>query len=54
MSLTRGQTSPYLDMMKANVADLSVDIIERSGHYPQIERPAATNAAIDAFLKGLA
>ena len=54
VSLARGQTSPYIDIMKSKVADVSIDIVEGSGHYPQIERPQQTNAAIERFLQRLA
>lgn len=53
VSLRQGQTSPYIEMMKSKVTDLSIDIVEDSGHYPQIERPLETNAAIAQFLRRL-
>jgi pimeloyl-ACP methyl ester carboxylesterase len=53
VSLARGQTSPYLEMMKSKVAAVSIDIVEDSGHYPPIERAENTNAAINQFVQRL-
>ena len=49
-SLKKGQTTPYLDMLRANVANARVQIIEDTGHFPQLDESALTNAAIDSFL----
>lgn len=48
--LSRGQTSPYLDLLREKIQRLSIKIVEASGHYPQVERPAETNAALKRFL----
>lgn len=50
MSLRRGQASPYLDMLRRAIPDVSVTIIEDTGHFPQLEEPGQTNAMLDAFL----
>lgn len=52
-SLRQGQSSPYLDMLREAVPDASVEIIEDTGHFPQFEQPALTNAAFDRFLAAL-
>lgn len=49
-SLRPGQTTPYLDMLSATVADLQTAIIPDTGHFPQLDEPAATNSAISEFL----
>lgn len=53
ISLSRGETSPYLELLKSTVTDLTVTIVPDSGHYPQIEQAQATNAAIEAFLESI-
>lgn len=49
-SLEPGQTTPYLDMLRSAVPGASVEIIENTGHFPQLEQPARTNALLAAFL----
>jgi pimeloyl-ACP methyl ester carboxylesterase len=53
-SLREGQGSPYLDMLRAGVPELAVEIVPDCGHFPQIDAPSATNAAIGRFLASLA
>ncbi len=50
LSLSRGQTSPYVDMLRAKVPGVAIEIIAGVGHYPQLERPTETNALIEAFI----
>jgi len=52
--MKEGQTSPYLDFLTRNKPDAQVAIVADIGHFPQLERPAETNAIIERFLKGLA
>jgi pimeloyl-ACP methyl ester carboxylesterase len=49
-SMRRGQTTGYLDTLRASVPTARVEIVENSGHFPQLEEPARTNALIDSFL----
>jgi pimeloyl-ACP methyl ester carboxylesterase len=49
-SLREGQTSPYLDMLRANVPSARVEVIPDTGHFPQIDESARTNALIEDFL----
>lgn len=48
-----GQTSPYLDMLRTNVPSARVEIIPDTGHFPQFDAAAQTNALIGDFLAGL-
>jgi pimeloyl-ACP methyl ester carboxylesterase len=48
-----GQSSPYLDMFRARVPSGRVEIIENTGHFPQLDESARTNALIDSFLAKL-
>jgi pimeloyl-ACP methyl ester carboxylesterase len=50
MTLREGQTTPYLDMVRANVPSVRVEIIAGTGHFPQLDEPARTNELIDSFL----
>jgi len=53
-SMRMGQTTPYLDLLRANVPSVRVEIIEDTGHFPQLDESARTNAMIDAFISALA
>jgi pimeloyl-ACP methyl ester carboxylesterase len=45
---------PNQELMRANLTDLrSFTMLEGVGHWPQLEAPNATNAALVAFLKSL-
>ncbi len=52
-TLRRGQTTPYLDLLRATIPSVRTEIIEDTGHFPQLDEPARTNALIDAFLATL-
>ena len=49
-SMRKGQTSPYLNMLRAAVPAARVEIIEDTGHFPQLDESAQTNALIDSFV----
>ena len=49
-SMAKGQTTPYLDTLRARVPSVRIEIIEDTGHFPQLDEPARTNALIDSFL----
>lgn len=53
MTLKMGQSSPYLDRLRACVPSVRVEIIEDTGHFPQTDESAQTNALIDSFLAAL-
>ena len=53
VSMTAGQSTPYLDFIKRAKPDARIDVIADTGHFPQLERVAETNAIIESFLKGL-
>ena len=53
-TMRQGQTTPYLDMVRGCVPSVRVEIIEDTGHFPQLDESARTNAAIDSFLAMLA
>lgn len=54
LPLQPGQTTPYLEMLRAKVKGVSIDIVPGIGHFPQLERPVETNAMIGAFLHRIA
>ncbi|MDX2156519.1 MAG: alpha/beta hydrolase [Hyphomicrobiaceae bacterium] len=53
VSMTAGQTTPYLDLIRRAVPKALIEVIPDTGHFPQLERPAETNAIIESFLRGL-
>ncbi|MGD0430822.1 MAG: alpha/beta hydrolase [Acetobacteraceae bacterium] len=54
VGIRQGQTTPYLDMLRASVSSVRVEIIEDTGHFPQLEESARTNDLIDSFIAGFA
>jgi pimeloyl-ACP methyl ester carboxylesterase len=52
-SMSRGQTTPYLDMIRANVPTARVEVVPDTGHFPQLDEAAQTNALIGSFLATL-
>ncbi|HEX3992740.1 MAG TPA: alpha/beta hydrolase [Acetobacteraceae bacterium] len=49
-TMRKGQTTPYLEMLRTTVPLVRVEIIEETGHFPQLDESAQTNALIDSFL----
>ena len=49
-SLKAGQTSPYLRMLCSIIPSARVEVIEETGHFPQLEEAARTNALLESFL----
>jgi pimeloyl-ACP methyl ester carboxylesterase len=49
-SMQVGQNTPYLDMLRAQVPGVRIEIVPDTGHFPQIDEPAQTNALIGDFL----
>jgi pimeloyl-ACP methyl ester carboxylesterase len=49
-SLQAGQTTPYLEMLRGAVPSARIEVIGKTGHFPQLEEPARTNALLDSFL----
>lgn len=52
-TMRKGQTTRYLDMLRATVPSVRVEIIEDTGHFPQLDESAQTNTLIDGFLATL-
>jgi pimeloyl-ACP methyl ester carboxylesterase len=52
-TMTTGQTTPYLDMLRANVPSVRTEIIPDTGHFPQLDAAARTNALIESFIAAL-
>jgi pimeloyl-ACP methyl ester carboxylesterase len=49
-TMSEGQTTPYLDMLRASVPAARIEIIADTGHFPQLDESAQTNALIDSFV----
>ena len=52
-TMKTGQTSPYLDMLRAAMPACRIEIVEDTGHFPQLDEPTQTNALLDRFLSAL-
>jgi pimeloyl-ACP methyl ester carboxylesterase len=52
-SMREGQTTSYLDMVRASVPSVRVEIITDTGHFPQLDESGRTNALIGGFLAEL-
>ena len=52
-SMTKGQTTPYLEMVRNGIPSVRIEIISDAGHFPQIDEAAQTNALLDDFLASL-
>lgn len=52
-TMRAGQTSPFLDMVRQAVPAAMVEVIADTGHFPQLDEPAQTNAALDRFMASL-
>jgi pimeloyl-ACP methyl ester carboxylesterase len=50
MTMRDGETSPYLEMLRTAVPSARVEVIADTGHFPQLDEIARTNAAIERFL----
>ena len=51
--MSKGQTTPYLEMVRTGIPSVRIEIIEDTGHFPQIDEAAQTNKLIDSFLGSL-
>lgn len=50
VSMRPGETTPYLDLLRAKVPGAEIEIIPDIGHFPQIEAPAALNRSLARFI----
>jgi pimeloyl-ACP methyl ester carboxylesterase len=48
--MTKGQTTPYLDMLRAHLPAARIEIIPDTGHFPQIDEAAQVNALLSDFI----
>jgi pimeloyl-ACP methyl ester carboxylesterase len=53
MKLREGQSTPYLELLRARVPSVRVEIIADTGHFPQLDESERTNALMDDFLTAL-
>jgi pimeloyl-ACP methyl ester carboxylesterase len=52
-TMSKGQTTPYLDMLRATVPAVRIEIVADTGHFLQLDESAETNALIDSFVVAL-
>ena len=50
MTMRDGETTPYLDMLRTAIPSARVEVIADTGHFPQLDEIARTNAAIERFV----
>jgi len=50
LPLALNETTPYLDLLRAKLKGVRIEIIPGIGHFPQFERPAETNRMIASFI----
>jgi pimeloyl-ACP methyl ester carboxylesterase len=53
-SLSPGQTTPYLDFVRARVPGARIEVIAGIGHFPQLDAPDETNRLLASFIASLA
>jgi pimeloyl-ACP methyl ester carboxylesterase len=53
VTMRPGQTTPYLDFIRAKVRGARVEVLPGIGHFPQLDAPAETNRAIASFVASL-
>jgi pimeloyl-ACP methyl ester carboxylesterase len=51
--MIEGQITPYLDMVRTSVPWVEIEVIPDTGHFPQLDESARTNALIDRFVGAL-
>jgi len=52
--MTAGQTTPYLEYVRAKVPGVRIEVLPGVGHFPQLDAPAETNRALASFIATLA
>lgn len=51
--MAKGQMTPFLEMVRGVVPGARIEVIPDTGHFPQLDEPAATNAVLESFLATL-
>jgi len=51
--LKPGDTSPWLDLVRARIPDARIEVITGVGHFPQLEAANAVNRVIGEFVDAL-
>ena len=54
VAIEPGQTTPWLDLVRARVRGARIEWITGTGHFPQLEAPDRVNALLEDFCAGLA
>jgi pimeloyl-ACP methyl ester carboxylesterase len=52
--MTAGQTTPYLDFVRAKAPAARIEVLPGIGHFPQFDAPADTNRILASFVAALA
>ena len=49
-SMTAGQTTPYLEFVRARVPGARIEVLPGIGHFPQMDAPVETNRVLASFV----
>jgi pimeloyl-ACP methyl ester carboxylesterase len=49
--LEPGQSSPYLELLKRKLEEVSIEMLPGLGHFPQLEAPDRVNRLIEEFCR---
>jgi pimeloyl-ACP methyl ester carboxylesterase len=52
-SMSVGQIAPYLEMLRANIPTIRIEVIPGTGHFPQIDKTARVNTLLEDFIVSL-
>ena len=53
-SMAAGQTTPYLEFVRAKVPGSQIEVLSGLDHFPQIETPGEINRVLASFIATLA
>jgi pimeloyl-ACP methyl ester carboxylesterase len=49
--LNPGQTTPWLELLKARLGNVKIEVLPGLGHFPQLEAPERVNRLIAEFCR---
>jgi pimeloyl-ACP methyl ester carboxylesterase len=49
--MQRGQSSPFLDLLKQKLGNVKIEVLPGLGHFPQLEAPGEVNRLIEEFCR---
>ena len=52
-TMVKGQSTPYLEMVRRAQPKAAIEIVADTGHFPQLDEIAQTNALLQSFVSGI-